>query len=485
MYKHTVTFVTAFLDLYEDRSSDKSIETCKKLFEKLAGSNIAICLYVSKTYEDMGIELEINFPNVKLMPLVNLEETLTYNIIMKENPILPIHRNIKHDTLNFLILMNAKSELVNNASIINPFNTKYFAWIDFSICHVLKNVDTVLSRLQLFSYSNLKDKMLLFPTPFTREQSSSYDIVTDVHWRFCGGFYIGDKDSIRNMFTLMKEYLPIFIKKTNTIVWEVNIWTFIERNTNWNIQTYYGNHDDSILNIPAEYISVVAGFTTIPSRINTCNLVIDSLINQVEHIYISICNNYKRFGVLSNIPNFLLNEPYKSKVTIVYSDDYGSATKYIGPLNKIDYSQWIFFCDDDQEYHSDIINKMKNNLSNFGVYQNRYNIVKTGSGGIVHGYVGNISHRSFLENLLIFPFPEAARMVDDQWMSIYYFLNDINIYPSGIEDYNNIFKILYNGHEQIGKDSLAGLGNRDLSIKELEQFFQVKFINDGIIIKTT
>ena len=237
------------------------------------------------------------------------------------------------------------------------------------------------------------------------------------------------------------------------------------------------------MNIPSEYISVVASFTTIPSRINYCNLVIDSLINQVNHIYISICNNYRRFGIFNTIPEFLFNEPYKSKVTIVYSNDYGSPTKYIGPLHKIEYSQWIFFCDDDQEYHSDIINKMKNNLSKIGVYQNRYNIVKTGSGGIIHGYVGNISHRSFLENLLIFPVTEAARIVDDQWMSIYYFLNNINIYPSGIEDYNTIFKELCNGHEKIGNDSLSGLGNRDSSIKELEHFFQVKFMNDGKIIK--
>ena len=59
----------------------------------------------------------------------------------------------------------------------------------------------------------------------------------------------------------------------------------------------------------------------------------------------------------------------------------------------------MFICDDDQEYKSNLIQNMLNNINKLGVYQNRYNIVKHGSGGIIHGYVGNLIHSSLLENL--------------------------------------------------------------------------------------
>ena len=50
---------------------------------------------------------------------------------------------------------------------------------------------------------------------------------------------------------------------------------------------------------------------------------------------------------------------------------------------------------------------------------------KKGSGGFIHGYVGNLVNRECLHPLQTFPLPECAYHVDDQWMSIYYFLNNI------------------------------------------------------------
>ena len=69
---------------------------------------------------------------------------------------------------------------------------------------------------------------------------------------------------------------------------------------------------------------------------------------------------------------------------------------------------------------------MLNNLNKIAIYQNRYNIVKNGSGGIIHGYVGNLIHSSLLENLKSFDLPDIARYVDDQWLSIFCFLEQPN-----------------------------------------------------------
>ena len=137
MQKPTVTFVTALIDLNEDRSKDKTPETRIKLFKHIANSGVAICLYVSSTYEQIGKELENEYKNIKLMPIINLEDTQTYKIINELNPASPPSKTDCHDTINFMTLMNAKSEYVYNATISNPFNTTHFSWIDFSIFHVI------------------------------------------------------------------------------------------------------------------------------------------------------------------------------------------------------------------------------------------------------------------------------------------------------------------------------------------------------------
>ena len=501
----TTTFVTALINLNEDRNKDRSPDTRIKLFKHIANSGVAICLYVSSIYENIGKEFENEYKNVKLMQITNLEDTETYKIINKTNPKLPTNITDYHDTLNFLILMNSKSEFVYNASLLNPFNTSHFSWIDFSIFHMINNIEHVTYQLHLFGNSTLKSPMMLFPSCWSLEQSKQYiyNITTYVFWRFCGSFFIGDKLSIQNMHNLMITNLPNFIKHkgTNFIAWEVNIWAWLEINYDWKLDTYIADHNNTILDIPKEYISVNASLTSIPSRFDKCKLTIDSLITQVDHIYLNLCNTYTRFKEFNSnnsVPSYLLKEePYKSKLTITFGKDYGPATKYLGALDYISNSQWIFFCDDDQEYHPNLISKMLNNISTnnitinnitinniskFGIYQNRYNIVKNGSGGIIHGYVGNLMHRSLLNELPTFDLPDLAKYVDDQWMSIYCHLQNISIYPSGIEEYKDIFSVLENGNEKIGKDSLAGLQNRDNKIKELEKYYNIKFIENGKII---
>ena len=119
----TITFVTAFIDLNEDRTKDRTPETRLELFRNIANSGIAICLYVSSKYEQIGKELEIEYNNIKLMPIINLEDTETYKLITSFNPCLPINRLEYKDTVNYMIVQNAKSELVYNTTLSNPFNT--------------------------------------------------------------------------------------------------------------------------------------------------------------------------------------------------------------------------------------------------------------------------------------------------------------------------------------------------------------------------
>lgn len=232
---------------------------------------------------------------------------------------------------------------------------------------------------------------------------------------------------------------------------------------------------------------VVASLTTIPSRIdNWCKNTIDSLIDQVDHIYLGLATYYKRFKTGIDIPAYLLEAPYKDKVTVVFGEDKGPATKYLGSLSAIPDDTWVFFCDDDQEYKHDLIERMKSvAIDTTCVYQNRYETFSRWgtSGGLIHGYVGNMAHTSVLCQLPYFPLPECAYHIDDQWMSIYYKKTNVEICSTGIDSYCDIFKkLLPQGYELFGPDSLAELGTRNDKIRQIEEYFNIRFIPNSVNI---
>ena len=72
MQNPTVTFVTAFIDLYEDNPTDKLPSYRINLFKHIANSGVAICLYVSSVYETIGRKLETEYKNVKLKNLIGI-----------------------------------------------------------------------------------------------------------------------------------------------------------------------------------------------------------------------------------------------------------------------------------------------------------------------------------------------------------------------------------------------------------------------------
>jgi len=230
---------------------------------------------------------------------------------------------------------------------------------------------------------------------------------------------------------------------------------------------------------------VIACLTTIPPRINDeCRLTIDSLLHQVDRIFLCVSHEYQRFGKMETIPSYLLEEPYCYKVKVIIHPDYGSASKYIGALEEIvNLDEWIFICDDDQEYHPELISKMsKAAVGKNCVYQNRYEIFsRYGThGGYIHGFVGLFIHSTMMAGLREFPLPYCARYVDDQWFSLYCFFNNLLIQPTGIFEYHDIYKVLQNSFEKVGKESLFFLFQTEDYIRDLCAFFKVQISSINI-----
>lgn len=466
-----VTLVSAYLDLCEDRGTDKSVDRCWALFQTLASTGLPIVVFISHVWKD---KTSVFPPNVHVR-FIDLKDTTTYASVASVDVTVPTTNAPHHDTKAFMTLMNAKMELVARVAQENPFGSTHIGWIDFSICHVFSTPKTTLQRLTTYCTSVLRSPMLAFPGCWPKGVGALADAVA---WRFCGGFFLGDIQSVLDACVLHARWFPEWLNATRRLVWEVNMWAWMEQR-GWTPDWYAADHNDSIVALPAHWLSVVASLTTIPPRTEALRQTLDSLLPQVDTIYVSVSSNYTRFGEFTP-PSYWYEPPYAEKVRVIVTKDLGPATKYLGALPSIRSGQWMFVCDDDQAYHPALVRRMVERLNELGAYQNRYEIVRWGSGGTIHGYVGVLLRRDCLDALSTFPLTPAARYVDDQWMSAYCALNNIPVMPTGIEPYHEIFSVLRWGmYEQVGAAPLASLGNRDECVRALEKELNVRFTDGG------
>jgi hypothetical protein len=252
-----ITIVTAFINIYEKAFDNKNNNFRYNLFEKLAKTGIKICLYTDAISFDELSKLSEPYPNVKLMKTIHLEETFCYKVCESNEYNLPDCRCPNKDTMKFIVLQNSKVEFVSNAIYENPWNSTHFAWFDFSGAYIFKNLDTTLENLSILSKRRFPSDFLIFPGCWNSlEKNNVGNILNKIHWRFCGTFFLGHKDSILELFNLYKEHFENFLQEHHKLVWEVNFWAWLEANTEWNPSFYKADHNDSIINIPTRFYAL-------------------------------------------------------------------------------------------------------------------------------------------------------------------------------------------------------------------------------------
>jgi hypothetical protein len=253
----SVTFVSSFIKVYEPQS-DKSNEWRINHFRKMAALGIRILLFISPDVKSIIQELCVEYPNIRIMHVLTIQETPYWT--MWKDQSLPKTRNINKDTMEFLCLMNSKTEFLKHAIRENPWNTDYFAWIDFSLPYVFKTEDTTLQRIKYIgNHMDFAGRRFLSNAGCWDHQDSCYESLLttqSICWRFCGGFLVGDKESILNF---MERAWECASRLPPT--WEVNVWAITEYyDTSLSpIQWYKADHDDSIvLNFPIGNLSTVS-----------------------------------------------------------------------------------------------------------------------------------------------------------------------------------------------------------------------------------
>ncbi len=245
--KYMTTFVTCFINLNEDveRTTLRFAQ-----FAEIAKTGINLCLYVD-AHNSMVADILIQYTNVRLMRLIRLRDSLAHRTVFSSRtPIrLPHTDNKEKDTREYMILMNSKIEFIKDAMDQNPFSSSCFAWIDFSIAKIFDSREYI--DLLRDMGTNVPDHpFLAIPGCWTKDQCSESSILQSICWRFCGGFFWGDKQSLTYFYELYYRYFPIFIAKHHTLMWEVNFWSWLEMNNLWSPQWYLADHDDSMLRVP-------------------------------------------------------------------------------------------------------------------------------------------------------------------------------------------------------------------------------------------
>lgn len=247
------TFVTSIFQLNLTDDYRKTVENRIKYFEELVNYGIKISIICCPFYEEILNPLLKKYDNIKIIEVIKLNDTKIYKICNeyeeKNGPLeLPIHRTIHKDNKEYMILMNSKIEFIKKAIDKNVWNTNYFCWIDFSIKYIVKNEEVSkknilkISEYEMPLYTSNHMNIII---PGCTMPKNIVEL-NSIDWRFCGGIIYGYKDDLNDFYDLYRIYFKQFIETYKILVWEVNIWSWMEFIEVFNPYWKYGNHDDNI-----------------------------------------------------------------------------------------------------------------------------------------------------------------------------------------------------------------------------------------------
>ena len=235
----SITFVTA----YFKSTTGEKIHDDFEQFRKMADTGIQLCVYNGRDFLD---QLD-QYPNIKQMKPFESNTAKLFTLI-------------EHDgsqNIDYSVFLNSKYEFMENAILENPWNSTHFAWIDFTIFSIFKKPVESQNYLKCLSLRTLLPHFFAIGG-WIKTKNEIYELdltFKDVRWRFLDKFFIGDKESVMELVTLTKQYLPRFLKTYNKITNEVNFWNWLETFIGWEPTFFFSIFDDSVIRIPVHLYS--------------------------------------------------------------------------------------------------------------------------------------------------------------------------------------------------------------------------------------
>jgi len=242
-----ITYVSFLIKLGDDYwGVDKRVDWVKPLLEL----DIPLVFFVDEYFEGLLADLKNDLkPSVRIIPL-DIKQLETYRRIygMEALPKLPLVRNERKDTLEYMMLMNSKAELLTLAKEF--VTTPYMAYIDSGISKIFKAPNTTLKRLETLSVHSIP--LVLFPGCHAIRPVEAFPYLwKGIHWMLSGGFFVVATARVDEFYSVHMNALQRFLD-VGCITWEVNVWASFADDLKSRIVWYYGPHtDEMITGIPA------------------------------------------------------------------------------------------------------------------------------------------------------------------------------------------------------------------------------------------
>jgi hypothetical protein len=254
----TTIFTTAFMSIYNTEEAATVLRSAKErigLFVNVAKTGIPIRVFVCPVFQEAVREAIAPYPNVQIHRVLSLAETRTYSILEPYRENLPATRSQVKDTFEYMTLMSAKMEFVQE--IMNAYEYEQYAWIDFNIWFIIRGDFITSYKLKLLAHSHLESDTDIYMPGCWNWKTKGINVEgvwSRILWRFCGGFFIGRANAMRDYCARFIENLGKLVSEKQAITWEVNIWHLMESRDLWTPIWYSADHNDSILSVPMQYI---------------------------------------------------------------------------------------------------------------------------------------------------------------------------------------------------------------------------------------
>ena len=250
MLNNKTTFVSCFVDL--NRLENKSRGSRDKSFYlnlgfKLLNSPHNFVVFVEQeSFKELSV-LTLDKKNIKLICINQIEELPVFQILKKTEVNLPEIIDPKKDTYNYMALMISKTYFVEEAIVLNFFNSAQYAWIDFGILHMIKDTESFFLNLKKIETSQIENIRLpgCFRNFFQKEENFLKNF-PNIIWTFAGSFFIGKTEKLLDFFNLIKDAVQV-LKQNKFITWEINVWGHIYYRHPKLLEWYCAQHNDEIL----------------------------------------------------------------------------------------------------------------------------------------------------------------------------------------------------------------------------------------------
>ena len=232
-----ITIVTGLWDLERGSLSgwaNRNFEDYKKRFFEMLQTNVQMCIWIPSSLKEEVEKIREGKPT-KIFIKEN-EDFETWN------PFFQQIQKIRQDE-NWLgqagwlsespqaalkyynAMMFTKMFMVNDSAITNPFNSKYFFWVDGGLTNTVNygyfTSDNVLDNLENYMISNQKEFMnITYPYEgnteihgFERVAMARYCNTDFVGYVARGGFFGGEKQAIHNINTLYYSIVDSSLKE--------------------------------------------------------------------------------------------------------------------------------------------------------------------------------------------------------------------------------------------------------------------------------